>query len=293
MKKITLLVSCMLLTPTVTQAQHQSGRWTIGVHAEANMWLNDLNQRLVGLGGDVIARYGVDRGFSVGLEFGVERLKTGQNPTSTDYPFEYLRLNGVPISLMTWYHFLPGNAAAPYAFVGIGVLPFTRSNSLGSASSLRVPFGAGIETFIERGLSYDFNVGYVLLNDRTETISRGLTDGYVNVRFGMNFYLGTADDEDEDGDGLTTAQEIVLGTNPTNPDTDEDGIRDNNEKKYGTDPLNADTDGDGLKDGEENSKSCTDPLLADTDGDGFSDGDEVFKGSNPCDATSTPNATPQ
>ncbi|AHF90589.1 beta-glucosidase [Opitutaceae bacterium TAV5] len=44
-------------------------------------------------------------------------------------------------------------------------------------------------------------------------------------------------DLDNDGDGLTNAQERALGTDPDNPDTDGDGIRDNMEIALGLDPL--------------------------------------------------------
>ena len=44
---------------------------------------------------------------------------------------------------------------------------------------------------------------------------------------------------DEDGDGLVTAQEFLLGTNPTDADSDDDGLNDGAEDTAGTDPLNA------------------------------------------------------
>jgi hypothetical protein len=67
------------------------------------------------------------------------------------------------------------------------------------------------------------------------------------------------DDNDCDKDGLTDAEEAIIGTNPSKKDTDDDGIDDNIEiagdKTYtaGTDtnPLDKDTDDDGIKDGDE------------------------------------------
>lgn len=57
---------------------------------------------------------------------------------------------------------------------------------------------------------------------------------------------------DADGDGLTDAEEVALGTNPNNPDTDGDGLFDREEVKvYKTNPLVKDTDGDGVSDGQE------------------------------------------
>lgn len=46
---------------------------------------------------------------------------------------------------------------------------------------------------------------------------------------------------DADGDGLTNAQEIALGTDPFNPDTDGDGYRDGEEVRAGSDPNNQDS----------------------------------------------------
>jgi hypothetical protein len=55
---------------------------------------------------------------------------------------------------------------------------------------------------------------------------------------------------DDDGDGLTTAWERLVGkTDPLNPDTDGDGLIDGAEVGlYFTDPKNQDSDGDGVID---------------------------------------------
>jgi hypothetical protein len=110
-----------------------------------------------------------------------------------------------------------------------------------------------------------------------------------------------AGQQDSDGDGLTDAEEMQLGTDPNNPDTDGDGLLDGEEVKtyttdplkadtdgdllndapelriYRTDPKNPDSDGDELNDGEEVLNVGTDPLNPDTDGDGLSDGDERLR----------------
>lgn len=66
---------------------------------------------------------------------------------------------------------------------------------------------------------------------------------------------------DTDGDGLTNAEEIDLGTNPGDADTDADMLADSEELDLGTDPCNYDTDGDGVSDGKE-VELGTDPLTA-------------------------------
>lgn len=121
--------------------------------------------------------------------------------------------------------------------------------------------------------------------------------------------------KDTDGDGLSDAEEKIIGTDPTKVDTDGDGISDRDEiVQTHTDPLkpdppsnngrisnvsvsvnppvpiessmsnpsatsssvSLDTDHDGLTDTEEQSYG-TDPRNPDTDGDGLTDGDEVKK----------------
>ncbi len=89
--------------------------------------------------------------------------------------------------------------------------------------------------------------------------------------------------EDEDGDGLTTAEEAFYGTDPLNPDTDGDGYTDSVEVRGGFDPLGPgklDSDNDGFPDPDER-EFGTDPFNPDTDGDGYSDGEEIKNGYNP------------
>jgi len=68
---------------------------------------------------------------------------------------------------------------------------------------------------------------------------------------------------DHDGDGISTQDEYLLGTNPQIVDTDGDGLPDGYEQSYGLDPFNS-----------------VDALL-DSDGDGISNLDEFLKGSDP------------
>ncbi|WP_339290055.1 Ig-like domain-containing protein [Paenibacillus sp. FSL E2-0201] len=101
-------------------------------------------------------------------------------------------------------------------------------------------------------------------------------------------------DPDDDNDGLTDEEEIVLGTNPKHPDTDHDGINDKDDPfpldatKPGNGGGGLDTDGDGIPDSldpdddndgltdEQEIVLGTDPKKADTDGDGINDKDDPF-----------------
>lgn len=88
--------------------------------------------------------------------------------------------------------------------------------------------------------------------------------------------------EDDDGDGLSNADEVTAGTDPINPDTDDDEILDGQEIGIThTDPLVADTDKDGLSDGDEVLRRKTNALNADTDADSLRDGDEAARRTDP------------
>ncbi len=70
-------------------------------------------------------------------------------------------------------------------------------------------------------------------------------------------------DQDPDGDKLTNAEEVRLGTDPLRRDTDKDGLDDGFEAGMGTNPLNPDSDDDGVSDGLE-TDLLSDPMDSDS-----------------------------
>ncbi|MCU0467176.1 MAG: hypothetical protein MUF58_01125 [Arcicella sp.] len=135
------------------------------------------------------------------------------------------------------------------------------------------------QTSVTIPITYD-GTGLAGVQSLTITSPQGTGACAVNV---------TVSASDQDNDGLTDAEEALIGTDPTKKDTDGDGIDDNIEvgadKTYtvgvDTNPLDRDTDDDGLSDGTETGVdgiytvgTDTNPLNNDTDNDGIQDGTE-------------------
>lgn len=128
------------------------------------------------------------------------------------------------------------------------------------------------------------NLDYLRLDVDEDALADGDADGmprWYEESYGLDDTDPGDAALDPDGDLLSSLDESVLGTNPTDPDTDNDGLFDNE----ATDPLDPDSDDDGIPDGDEDT---TDPVLFDSDSDGFPDGFEISQGSNPNSSSSQP-----
>ena len=75
----------------------------------------------------------------------------------------------------------------------------------------------------------DYDAGYV------DTEGDGLADWWEDLH-GLDTSIDDSGDDD-DGDGLTNAEELAAGTDPTDADSDGDGVDDGDELTGGTDPT--------------------------------------------------------
>jgi subtilisin family serine protease len=100
--------------------------------------------------------------------------------------------------------------------------------------------------------------------------------GFGRVRMVIPLNLPALDGLDSDGDGLSDALEVVVGTDPLDVDSDNDSLTDYQEVAW---------DGDA---GTYSTVEDTNPLNADTDADGVIDGTESLAGTNPLVDTDTP-----
>lgn len=293
MSRLSVFVSALTIMVVFATApahtQHLLGRWSLGIQGGVNYWIADYDKLKTGPGGQVVVRFGFSKYVGVALAGGYEVLKTFN---SKDFGpgtlHDYMKLEGVPVSLLLYIHFFPKGSFNPYIYAGGGILLYRRTGYEGAPAvfpidgkwreSGIVPLGLGFEAFTSSKVALDVSAGFDVLNKSVDARPSSPVKGFATARIGLTFYLNSSDDDDDDSDGLTNAEERRYGTDPGNPDTDGDGLKDGEEvKRYHTNPLNPDTDGDGLSDGDEVHRYHTDPTKFDTDGDGLSDGDEIFK----------------
>ena len=143
----------------------------------------------------------------------------------------------------------------------------------------------------------------------TDTDHGGIADGAEDTNANGRIDAGEINpndpaddvtDPDPDHDGLDTATEIRIGTDPNNPDSDGDGIKDGADGIVDTDgdgkidALDTDSDDDGITDGVEDTNldgvfdpGETDRRNVDTDGDGLLDGIEDTNHNGVVDAGET------
>jgi outer membrane protein OmpA-like peptidoglycan-associated protein len=268
------------------------GRWSLGLHGGANMWMSDFDKRHISGAGDLFLRYSLSRYFSLGLMGGYDCLQAYSTETPRPSGFTgaetYVETKGFTGDAVAWFHFNAGKKVSPYFYAGVGTYMYKRKLAGGkfwpedkNYQTLHIPVGLGIEVAFSKHVALDLNVGARILDNATDNWAGAKhnmlgTDWYPTARAGLNFYFGSSKDDDNDSDLLTNGYEKTIGTDPNKADTDGDGISDRDEVvRFHTDPLKADSDGDGLKDGEEGNTYRTEPLKADTDGDGLKDGQEV------------------
>jgi outer membrane protein OmpA-like peptidoglycan-associated protein len=185
---------------------------------------------------------------------------------------------GAGLAVDALFHFTRWERLDPYLALGVGAMWYGDDIN-GESFDPAIRAGGGV--------MYHFNDEWAVRADVRTFIAGNNTEANMIIDGGVVWYWGAkvpprfvavGGPEDSDGDGLTDAEEMEIGTDPYDPDTDKDGLTDGQEvKTYGTDPLNPDTDFDMLKDGEEVLIYMTDPLNPDTDGGGVSDGHEVLE----------------
>lgn len=185
------------------------------------------------------------------------------------------------------FHFTRWDRLDPYLAAGVGFVLYGDALRFGRfANAIR---GGG-------GVMYHFNDEWGVRADARLLLADFGADPDANliVTFGTTWTWGARVEErfmamagpaDTDRDGLTDAEEDVLGTDPYDPDTDKDRLSDGDEvNRYSTNPLEPDTDLDFLNDGDEVLDHGTDPLLRDSDEGGVADGHEVVEDrTNPLD----------
>jgi len=138
------------------------------------------------------------------------------------------------------------------------------------------------------GVSFDTNVDAQTRQLDSAFLGTALIGSGQNSVVLEGVSVRLALDPDPDSDGLSTAEEIVVGTDPMNPDSDGDGLADGWEFRNGLNPMSTagdngasgDPDSDGLTNLQEQAAG-TNPRAGDSDGDTLADPWEVRFGLDP------------
>ncbi len=270
---------------------YRDGRWSFSARAGGNIWFNDFDRRRLAGGVEFSLRYAFTRALSLGVVGSYDVLQANQFDLfpGTPLQFDYIETKGFSADVVGWVHFSSGGRFTPYLYAGMGAYQYKRKVSAGlpypddrRTTSLHIPVGFGAELMFSKSVGFNVDFGVRLMDDNTDfwrgSGTGGMFDFYATGKTGLVVYLGMSDSDDEDGDGLTNAEERALHLDPLRADGDKDGLGDGEEVNiFRTDPKNPDTDGDGLRDGDERTIFKTSPTNSDTDGDGLFDADEILR----------------
>lgn len=220
--------------------------------------------------GDYQYRYFSRTGLSLNIGQGVFRLNSGIG----DIPGARLQqFNRSPQA-----GGVPGEENADLIEVAI---PFVELGGLLPGDTIKI-------AAVVAGSAYDTNFDAQTRSLDSSFLGTALTAASQGASILEGVGVRLAPDPDPDGDGLSTAEEIVAGTDPMNPDSDGDGLTDGWEFRNGLNPTsaagdngaNGDPDSDGLTNLQEQA-AATNPRSGDTDGDTLADSWEVRFGLDP------------
>ncbi len=294
-------ISCVLLGATAAWAQQEEA-----VAGEAHApWYVSLNGGIIHYEGDEAVKDGFAGSLRLGYDYSprwsFEGVATYIPKLDRNEVYDYA--TGVPVprkgldgedtfalgaAVDALFHLrnMDNQHFDPYLIGGLGVLYYEKERQNRDRADVQFRAGLGMAYHINREWSLRADlIGYITAEHTEFNL---LPSAGISWRWGAHVpvkYRASGGAVDSDGDGLTDAEELALGTDPNNLDTDGDGLTDYEEVRvHGTDPLNPDTDYDGLTDGEEVHNYKTNPLLRDTDNGGVADGHEVIEDStNPLD----------
>jgi OmpA-OmpF porin, OOP family len=291
MKKILLLALFIGITSVALKAQTNDRNWNIGFHAGFKEYAGDL-------GNDFLQFNTKNIYNTVTLGFNINRY--------------------INKSLYNDYIIEESSFLQPYLLGGIG-LNVAKGNTsyVNPGNDLAAILGLGLNFKVSDvvGINYQLTYAYNLTNDKMDKVATSkINDAFLMQSIGLNFNIGKAPDEDNDGvsdkkdkcprtpsnakvdvngcpldsdgDGVADYKDKCpadAGTANGCPDTDKDGVADKDDRcpnEAGLATLNGcpDTDGDGIIDSKDECPNIKGVLALagcpDSDGDGIKDADD-------------------
>lgn len=267
-----VLIIIMALPAVIFQSSAVDNNIAVGIGAGLTRGINEgiQDERTIGplFGAFVLFNNFLGQNFTPELSFSYYSNATSDYGGFSQYKTTYM----TPELRMRYYFWGTVNTRA-YVSAGLGAMLFNVDEVPNNPNpeakldgvALSIPAVLGLTYSLSENWGLDFNVGLNFSStDDLNPVWDDINDASWMARLGVT-YMVAKFEKDSDGDGLSDAYELQIGTDPNNPDTDGDGLTDGEEVlKYKTDPLNPDTDGGGIMDGVE-VKFGNNPLDPDDD----------------------------
>jgi outer membrane protein OmpA-like peptidoglycan-associated protein len=294
-QKMLLIASICLATVSITKAQTEDKRWSVGVHAGFTQYNGDLGNdfyktdfginELDFMEGFTVSRYLTSH---LDLSFMASKGKVGYKRANGAFS------SGFTTALLNLRFNITGQKSIirPYLFIGTGAMLYDNNIVITNKKLDYVTpsFGGGLRLKVTSDIAFNFQETFLVTSaDDKDGVIGGINDYYLFHTAGFSYNFGKKKDADNDGVSdrydkcPNTPANVAVDKTGCPLDKDKDGIADYLDgcpDKAGTVATNGcpDKDGDGIADKDD---KCPDVFglasfkgCPDTDGDGIVDNED-------------------
>ncbi|MBN2009378.1 tetratricopeptide repeat protein [candidate division KSB1 bacterium] len=182
---VTFLIVLSLTSMVIGQTIDQD-RLGIGFNLGAQKLFGDVVHTGFGLGFEAYAKYKINEQFSTGLAMGYGELSDG----TFHLDASYFTTNMLTFDVKGMYFPVPNNIVHPNLYLGLGAFNFSNSAYGKRWNDISFFYGGGLEFMINPQVGISANMDYrFTTGDDLDPLKGGTTDGYLNFRTGITYYM--------------------------------------------------------------------------------------------------------